>query len=214
MPMKFVSSLLASKYIWNRIETAFRSCLVLRATAVLAFGDALVSWAHGRRSIRTDAPLRSARVQIVACLGWSRSISPPIAPDVSSRCAGGPHEDRSDNYGHAGKPIDISREWSGPSAQCEATCRAGVGADRAGQTYDTCMRDENDARQQLNTIWLTSSDAVRNECVGEATAGGSDSYVDLLTCLQIASWNKSTPLPPNRTERARTARTGKSFLLS
>jgi hypothetical protein len=58
------------------------------------------------------------------------------------------------------------------------------------------MRDENDARQQLSTIWLTSSDAVRNECVGEATAGGSDSYVDLLTCLQMAIWDKSSPLPP------------------
>jgi hypothetical protein len=83
-----------------------------------------------------------------------------------------------------------------PRLNVEATCKAGVGADKAGQSYDTCMRDENDARQQLSTIWLTSSDAVRNECVGEATAGGSDSYVDLLTCLQMAIWDKSSPLPP------------------
>src|SRR3954451_24233615 len=75
-----------------------------------------------------------------------------------------------------------------PGLNVEATCKAGVGADKAGH--------ENDARQQLSTIWLTSSDAVRNECVGEATAGGSDSYVDLLTCLQMAIWDKSSPLPP------------------
>jgi hypothetical protein len=83
-----------------------------------------------------------------------------------------------------------------PQLNVEAMCKTVVGSEKAGEGYDTCMRDENDARQQLNTLWLTSSDTVRKECVGEATAGGSDSYVDLLTCLQMASWDKSTPLPP------------------
>jgi len=88
-----------------------------------------------------------------------------------------------------------------PQLNVEATCKGSVATDKAmnlalPQSYDDCMRDENDARQQLNTIWLTNSDSVRTECVGEATAGGNDSYVDLLTCLQMATWDKSTPLPP------------------
>src|SRR4051794_20656774 len=41
-----------------------------------------------------------------------------------------------------------------PRLKVEATCKAGVGVDKAGQSYDTCMRDENDARQQLSTIGL------------------------------------------------------------
>jgi hypothetical protein len=49
------------------------------------------------------------------------------------------------------------------------------------------MRDEKDARQQLITLWPTSSASVRKECEGEATTGGSQSYVDLLTCMQITS---------------------------
>jgi hypothetical protein len=56
------------------------------------------------------------------------------------------------------------------------------------------MRDENAAQQQLRPIWLTSSNEVRNQCEGEATAAGIDSYVDLLTCLQMAHAGKS-PVP-------------------
>jgi hypothetical protein len=88
-----------------------------------------------------------------------------------------------------------------PQLNVEATCKDSVATDKAmglalPQSYDDCMRDENEARQQLNTVWLTNSDTIRSQCVGEATAGGSDSYVDLLTCMQMADWDKSTPLPP------------------
>ncbi|TYO66045.1 hypothetical protein FXV83_13325 [Bradyrhizobium hipponense] len=88
-----------------------------------------------------------------------------------------------------------------PQLNVEATCRATVATDKAmgldlPQTYDDCMRDENSALQQLNSVWLTNSDSLRNRCEGEATAGGSDSYVDLLTCMQMADWVKSTPDAP------------------
>ena len=88
-----------------------------------------------------------------------------------------------------------------PQLNVEATCKATVATDKAmgldlPQSYDDCMRDENSALQQLHSVWLTNSDTVRNRCEGEATAGGSDSYVDLLTCLQMADWAKSTPAAP------------------
>ena len=83
-----------------------------------------------------------------------------------------------------------------PKLNVEATCKASVATDKEmglalPQSYDDCMRDENAAQQQLLPIWLTSSNELRNQCEGEATAAGSDSYVDLLTCLQMADAAKS-----------------------
>jgi hypothetical protein len=89
-----------------------------------------------------------------------------------------------------------------PHLNVETTCRAITADDKASglalpQTYEECMRDENTALQQLNTIWLTNSDVVvRDQCEGEATAGGNDSYVDLLTCIEMAGWVKSKPPTP------------------
>ena len=83
-----------------------------------------------------------------------------------------------------------------PKLNVEATCRATVAADKSAnlnlsQSYDACMRDENAAQEQLLPIWLSSSNELRNQCEGEATGAGTDSYVDLLTCLQMASDAKS-----------------------
>lgn len=77
-----------------------------------------------------------------------------------------------------------------PRLNVEATCKATVADDKAmglvlAQTYDACMRDENAAQRQLMSVWSNRSDAIRNQCEGEATAAGMDSYVDLLTCLQM-----------------------------
>ncbi|MDE5446440.1 hypothetical protein GWG65_34790 [Bradyrhizobium sp. CSA207] len=88
-----------------------------------------------------------------------------------------------------------------PHFDVEALCKATVATDKAmglalPESYDNCMRDENTALQQLKTVWLQNSDTLRNQCEGEATAGGSDSYVDLLTCIQMADWAKSAPDAP------------------
>jgi hypothetical protein len=86
-----------------------------------------------------------------------------------------------------------------PKLNVEATCKTTVATDKAmglalAQSYDDCMRDENAAQRQLASVWLANSDQLRNQCEGEATAGGSDSYVDLLTCIQMADFAKS-PAP-------------------
>ena len=90
-----------------------------------------------------------------------------------------------------------------PVYNVEALCRAIAADDKAmnlalPQSEADCIRDENAAQQQLTPLWSASTDVLRNQCEGEATAGGTDSYVDLLTCLQMAGWAKSTPPPtPN-----------------
>uniref|UniRef100_UPI001BB46258 hypothetical protein n=2 Tax=Pseudomonadota TaxID=1224 RepID=UPI001BB46258 len=73
-----------------------------------------------------------------------------------------------------------------PSLNVEALCKATADTDKAmklaePQSAANCMRDETAAKQQLDSIWQATSVAVRNRCEGEATTGGFQSYVDLLT---------------------------------
>src|SRR5690349_17010112 len=84
-----------------------------------------------------------------------------------------------------------------PQLKIEALCKATTAADKAmglalAQSFDDCMRDETAAQNQLNTVWGTAPVPLRNSCEGEAVAGGSQSYVDLLTCIQMAEWLKSS----------------------
>jgi hypothetical protein len=77
-----------------------------------------------------------------------------------------------------------------PKLNVEASCRGSVAADKEmglalPQSFDKCMSDENSARQQLTPIWSRYSPSVQARCHGEAVATGNESYVDLLTCLQM-----------------------------
>src|SRR2546423_10822421 len=49
-----------------------------------------------------------------------------------------------------------------------------------------CMEDEQTARADLERKWSGFTDGDRGHCIREASAGGSPSYVDLLTCLELA----------------------------
>jgi hypothetical protein len=89
-----------------------------------------------------------------------------------------------------------------PELKVEAMCKATTADDKANglalpQSFADCMRDETAAQQQLNTVWGTADRSLRASCEVEATSGGSQSYVDLLTCIQMAEWVKS-PLTATR----------------
>jgi hypothetical protein len=77
-----------------------------------------------------------------------------------------------------------------PELNVEALCKATTAADKAmglalAQSYDGCMSDETAARQQLTAVWQANPASVRDRCEGEAVATGTQSYVDLLTCIQM-----------------------------
>ena len=73
-----------------------------------------------------------------------------------------------------------------PRLDFARTCRA----ETAGQNrtaVDACMKDEQQARDQLTREWERFSAQNRTNCTREATGiAGIQSYVELLTCLQIA----------------------------
>lgn len=77
-----------------------------------------------------------------------------------------------------------------PEMNVEALCQATTVLDKsmgvsAPQSLSDCMRDETAAQQQLRTLWPASTVPLRDSCEGEASSAGSQSYVDLLTCIQM-----------------------------
>jgi len=84
-----------------------------------------------------------------------------------------------------------------PRLDVEATCRAAPRLlPEDANPYEGCMRDERDAERELKAIWDSAAAAHRETCAGEAQIGGSPSYVDILTCLQMAQG--ITPTKPRR----------------
>jgi hypothetical protein len=73
-----------------------------------------------------------------------------------------------------------------PQLDVAKACRASAGAD-VGIKYDAdrCLKSENDARDQLKTQWANFPAADRSLCTQTATMGGTASYVELITCLEM-----------------------------
>jgi len=79
-----------------------------------------------------------------------------------------------------------------PTFDLRKTCKAdvlayqGTASDQASNTG--CLRSEQEARTTLVSQWTQFSPASKRECVQlQGDAAGPQSYVELLTCLQMAS---------------------------
>jgi hypothetical protein len=73
-----------------------------------------------------------------------------------------------------------------PTLNLTATCRALDRNDFSIQ-IDTqrCLKTENEARAKLAGDWSKYSAADRNLCTQTAKMGGIESYVHLLTCIEL-----------------------------
>ncbi len=67
---------------------------------------------------------------------------------------------------------------------------------RNGQDKNTCRKDEEEARNQLNKQWTEFTKAARSNCIQTTAIGGRPSYVELSACLRIS--NAATTLPDAR----------------
>jgi hypothetical protein len=94
-----------------------------------------------------------------------------------------------------GSQLTMSVSERVPDINVQKLCRlsaanARVMGEREPQSVGDCIREENDAKQELAKIWPKTDSIMRDRCEGEATALGTRTYLDLLTCLQIASDTK------------------------
>lgn len=63
---------------------------------------------------------------------------------------------------------------------------AATGGLTVDQSVKRCMRDEQQAQQQLGSQWSKFSAQSRAGCSSQESIGGTPSYVSLLTCLQMS----------------------------
>lgn len=84
-----------------------------------------------------------------------------------------------------------------PNLHVEQLCRgiASQQADPMAENYPAvsfqrCMDAEREDRDQLKKQWTTFTSDQKTHCIAEATAGGSSSYTELLTCLEMARFVK------------------------
>ncbi|MEH2499773.1 hypothetical protein V1294_006252 [Bradyrhizobium sp. AZCC 1678] len=70
---------------------------------------------------------------------------------------------------------------------CKLDVAATVGLS-VDQSLKSCIRDEQQARQQLASRWSKFPAANRANCTANESVGGTPSYVSLLTCLQLDQW--------------------------
>jgi hypothetical protein len=86
-----------------------------------------------------------------------------------------------------------------PRFDIEATCREAqpLGPEDR-DPYQGCIRDEGQARAELQRQWTRFDPANRTSCVEETGLGGYPSYVEVLTCVQMYSGTPTTALKPRR----------------
>jgi hypothetical protein len=70
-----------------------------------------------------------------------------------------------------------------PTLDVAKECRFEGGS---SEVFDRCMRDENEARTEVEALRPKVSSEDRTACVSEATVGGYASYIELITCLEMA----------------------------
>ena len=84
-----------------------------------------------------------------------------------------------------------------PQLNVDQSCRGagttGVRSGSAKQDDTACKRDEEQARDKLNQGWADFTANDRAHCVRMSTQGGSPSYVELLTCLELAKQANALP---------------------
>jgi hypothetical protein len=59
------------------------------------------------------------------------------------------------------------------------------------QSISDCVREEEANKQKLSTGWTSTSIPLRNLCESDARALGTTSYLDLVTCIEMAEDLKS-----------------------
>lgn len=80
-----------------------------------------------------------------------------------------------------------------PRLDIQKTCRDEAKLDPVDQTAEACVSQETNARAQLAKQWASFAPSHRSVCIEETNIGGSPSYVEVLTCLEMKRDASSPP---------------------
>jgi hypothetical protein len=76
-----------------------------------------------------------------------------------------------------------------PAFDIDRNCRGDAAAvgNLGGDELGSCKRDEADAKKQLAEQWSRFGADAKRSCIAESSVGGEQSYVELLSCLELFS---------------------------
>ena len=87
---------------------------------------------------------------------------------------------------------DVPRFDAAPG--CRAGANTGV---KPRADIDACVRSEHEARDQLARQWREFAAADKKRCVEKTHMGGPPSYIEVLTCLELARDARKLPKDDN-----------------
>lgn len=85
-------------------------------------------------------------------------------------------------------PAGPARADAVPKLDIERTCKSANQvsvSDNASE--EGCLRSEREAKRTAEQQWDTYQPAAKRQCEAQFTAGGYPSYVEMVTCLELAS---------------------------
>jgi len=74
-----------------------------------------------------------------------------------------------------------------PAFDLVRNCNSEAAGDVSGGGVASCTKDETEAKNELTKRWSQFDASQKKTCIGEASTGGDQSYVELLTCLEMSS---------------------------
>lgn len=80
-----------------------------------------------------------------------------------------------------------------PRLDVQSSCTAVAARGMNGRTKEACMDEETSAQGTLRDKWGQFSASQRSRCSGLVQTGGPPSYVELLTCLEMAEQAQKIP---------------------
>ena len=81
-----------------------------------------------------------------------------------------------------------------PKLDTDASCHEAAAASAVvNRNEDVCKRDERDAHAKLQQQWRQFTAAEKEHCLSLSKLGGFPSYVELLTCLEMAAAANKLP---------------------
>ena len=94
----------------------------------------------------------------------------------------------------------LSAQGGPPDLDIDATCRSsgsiGVGTETSSR--DGCLRSEREARDEIKRRWGEFSPDAKTQCGKQTELGGSPGYVEMVTCLELASGSGPVRSTPNQ----------------
>jgi hypothetical protein len=122
------------------------------------------------RSASCSRPGTASNPLVAACVKASLQPADPVAHDIKPTTA-------------------VARDF--PKLDVGGKCRAAANRDNA--VLESCTADEQRAREQLATQWGQFVQPDRTRCTQLSSMRGFESYVELLTCLEMARDAKQLP---------------------